>query len=195
VAPPRGHDDGRRERARITTLLCRDGSEVGAVRVDGRDLRILTEHSVGVVSDTLRRVLELPTPPPDVSLTEWMAQCWLEIVIRSAKRGKRAKKLAWREAAALHPAIDTVGAEAEDLPDVAPALAANMRWERFRQLHAADDPDAAWMDEGMFARTMVHGRPPLDTLLDRASRRLTAEAARRVEATLAGWGLLDAAAV
>ena len=184
------HEDGRRERARITSLLCRDGSEVGSLRVRGGELRIMREHSVGVVSDTLRRVLGMPTPPPDVSINEWMAQCWLEIVLRKAKRGKRAPKLTWRAAAALHPAIDTVGAEAEDLPEVAPALAAQMRWERFRQLHAADDPDAAWMDEGMFARAMVHGRPPISVLLQRASRRLTPDARSTVEATLAEWGLL-----
>jgi hypothetical protein len=188
------HEDGRRDRARITTLICRDGNEIGGLRVTGQALRIIHDHGVGPVPDTLRRVLGLPTPAPDVTLVEWMAKCWLEIVIRRAKRGKRTAKLTWREAAVLHPAIDTVGAEAEDLPDVAPALAANMRWERFRQLHAADDADAAWMDEGMFASWMVHGRPPLSVLLRRASKRLTPNAVCNVEATLAAWGLIDAVA-
>lgn len=189
------HEHGERHRARITTMLCRDGSEIGGIRVSGRDLQVIHEHAVGPVADTLRRVLDLATPPPDVSINEWMAKCWLEIVIANARRGKRTRKLTWRETAALHPAIETVGAEAEDVAEVAPALAANMRWERFRQLHSLDEPDAAWMDEGMFARSMVHGRPPIDTLLRRASKRLTAEALRGVEAALADWGLLGAATV
>lgn len=192
------HDlTGQREkvRARITTIVCRDGSAVDAVRTDADGLRLTEGEAEGLVPDTLRRVLGMPTAPPAPGdLDEWMAKCWLQIVLKQSKRGKREPKLRWREVAALHPAIDTVGADPADLASVAPALATQMTWERFRQIHADDGDDlAAWMDEGMFARWSVQGYPPVTELLRRAQRRLTPDAFGRVEATLATWGLLDRA--
>jgi hypothetical protein len=66
-----------------------------------------------------------------------------------------------------------------------------MRWERLRRLHASrGDELAAWMDDGMFARSMVHGHPLVADLMKRAARRLTPDARARVEATLELWGLL-----
>ena len=192
------HDlTGQREkvRARITTIMCRDGSVVDAVRTEAEGLKMMGGDAVGLVPDTLRRVLGLSTAPPAPGdLEEWMAKCWLQIVLTHTRRGKRAPKLRWREVAALHPAIDTVRADPADLAEVAPALATNMTWERFRQIHADDGDDlAAWMDEGMFARWSVQGHPPVAELLRRAQRRLTPEARIRVEATLEEWGLLDRA--
>ena len=184
-----------KERARITTIVCRDGAAVDAVRTEADGLRMMEGEAVGRVPDTLRRVLGLPTAPPAPGdLDEWMAKCWLQIVLTQTKRGKRAPKLRWREVAALHPAIDTVGADPADLAVVAPDLASKMTWERFRRIHAEDGDDlAAWMDEGMFARWSVQGYPSVAELLRRAQRRLTPDARARVEATLAGWGLLDRA--
>jgi hypothetical protein len=159
-----------RVRVRIISFVCRDGTELAAVRTEGEDLRFMEGRGEGQVPDTLRRVLGLPTNPPDVSIAEWLAKCWLERILQRAKRGGRAPKLAWRDAAALHPALAV------------------------RRLQAAHgDALAAWMDDGMFARQMVHGRPPVDLLLRRASRRLTPDARARVEATLEEWGLLAAA--
>ncbi|MEY2565997.1 MAG: hypothetical protein QOE35_526 [Actinomycetota bacterium] len=183
-----------RVRVRIISFVCRDGTELAAVRTEGEDLRFMEGRGEGQVPDTLRRVLGLPTNPPDVSIAEWLAKCWLERILQRAKRGGRAPKLAWRDAAALHPAIAVVGARPDELATVAPRTATSMRWERFRRLQAAHgDALAAWMDDGMFARQMVHGRPPVDLLLRRASRRLTPDARARVEATLEEWGLLAAA--
>jgi hypothetical protein len=184
-----------RSRVRITSFVCRDGTELAAVRSGADELRIIDERGQGHVPDTLRRVLGLATDPPDVTIDEWLAKCWLQIIVKRAKRGKRGAKLTWREAAALHPAIDVTGADPDELAAVAPPAAAAMRWERLRQLHAVDNETAAWMDEGMFARWMVHGHPPVPELLARASRRLTPEARCVVETTLAGWGLLDSASV
>ena len=165
------------------------------MRIDRDDLQVLTEPSVGMVSDTLRRVLGLATPPPDVSIDEWMAVCWLEIVIARARRGKRAPKLSWPEVAALHPAIEVMAVSPAELTAAAPEAAAAMRWERLRQAYAAADARASWMDEGMSTRWMVYGRPTLDELLRRAAKRMTADARAAVEATLAGWGLLGRASV
>lgn len=193
------HDlTGRREkaRARITTIVCRDGAAVDAVRTEADGLRMTEGDAVGFVPDTLRRVLGLPTAPPAPGdLEEWMAKCWLQIVLTQTKRGKRAPKLRWREVAALHPAIDTVGADPADLAAVAPELATKMTWERFRRIHAEDGDDvAAWMDEGMFARYEVGGRPPVAELVRSARTRLSPAALARVEETLLEWGLLDRAA-
>lgn len=178
-------------RVRMTSLVCRDGTELAGIRLEGKELQILEERGVGLVQDTLRRVLELPTDPPDVSIAEWLAVCWLEIILKQTKRGKRAAKLTWRAAAALHPAIDVIGARPDELPAVGPRAAAAMRWERFRRLQAAEgDALAAWMDEGMFARSTVHAHPPLSDLVMRAGPRLTPDARAKVEATLSDWGLL-----
>jgi hypothetical protein len=170
-------------RVRVTSLVCRDGTELSAVRRAGEELELMEERGFGNVPDTLRRVLGLPTDPPDVTIVEWLAKCWLMVIAKRAKRGKRAPKLSWSDAAALHPSLDT-----EEM--------ATMSWERFRQLYAADgSEEAAWMDEGMFARWQVHGYPPVAELLDRAARRLTPEARRAVERALTAWGLLDSASV
>ena len=166
-------------RVRVTTLLCRDGTALDAVRPVGGDLRFMDGCGTGAVPDTLRRVLGLPTDPPDVTITEWLAKCWLMVIAKGAKRGKREPKLSWPDAAALHPTLD-----ADEI--------ATMTWERFRQLQAErGSEDAAWMDDGMFARWMVHSHPPITELLPRAARRLTPSAAAAVESTLRGWGLLD----
>ena len=191
------HEPGvERRRTRIISFVCRDGTELAGVRIGDGNLTFMEGRGTGMVLDTLRRVLGLATDPPDVSIAEWLAQCWLEIIISRAKRERRATRLTWREAAALHPAIGVVGARPDELPSVAPRTATAMRWERFRQIHAADgDEAAAWMDEGMFARWMMYGHPPLSELLRRAGRRLTPEARDRVETTLSDWGLLDQASV
>ena len=189
------HEPGmERQRTRVTSFVCRDGTELAAMRVVGGELRFMEGRGVGRVLDTLRRVLELPTDPPEVTVAEWLALCWLEIINRRAKRGRRAEKLTWRRAAALHPAIGLVGARPDELPTVGPRAAAALRWERFRQIQVAAGNDiAAWMDEGMFARQTVSAHPPLPELLHRANRRLTPEARQRVSATLSDWGLLPPA--
>ncbi|MEY2474918.1 MAG: hypothetical protein QOG87_233 [Actinomycetota bacterium] len=175
--------DAESVRVRVTSLMCRDGTELSAVRRSGEGLAFMEERGIGNVPDTLRRVLGLPTDPPDVTIAEWLAKCWLMVIAKQAKRGKRSPKLSWSEAAALHPALD------------AGEMAA-MSWERFRQLHAERGSDeAAWMDDGMFARWQVHGYPPVAELLKRAARRLTPEARVEVETALTGWGLLDGASV
>jgi hypothetical protein len=165
------------------SLMCRDGAELSAVRRNGEGLEFMEERGIGSGPDTLRRVLGLPTDPPDVTIAEWLAKCWLMLIAKQAKRGKRASKLSWPEAAALHPARDT-----DEM--------ATMSWERFRQLYAErGSEEAAWMDEGMFARWQVHGHPPVAELLKRAARRLTPGALAAMENTLTGWGLLDGASV
>lgn len=185
-------DDGAR--ARLTWLMCRSGEEAMGVHVTGQRLRLLESRCTGQVPDVLRRVLGLPTDPPDVDLQTWMAQCWLQILLTQPRRGRRGK-LSWREAAELHPAIGVSRAHPDALAAIAPELAGAMRWERFRQLAARSDPLAAWMDAGMFARYEVGGRPPVAELVRGARSRLSPAALTQVEETLVGWGLLDGASV
>lgn len=185
-----GHEGAR---VRLIWLMARDGSEAMSVHEVGERLRFIEGRCSGQVPDCIRRVLAMPTDPPDVSLEEWMAKCWLQVVLTQPRRGKKGR-LSWREAAALHPAIGVTRAHADALPSVAPDLAAAMRWERFRQLQAQNDPIVAWMDEGMYARYEVGGRPPVAELVRRARTRLAPAARAKVEETLAGWGLLDPAA-
>lgn len=180
-----------RYRVRVISFMCRDGSELAASHREGEDLRFLEGRSDGLVADTLRRVLELPTAPPAGDMAEWLAGCWLELLAR----GKR-RKLRWREAAALHPALGVVGARPDELAAVAPRTVACMRWERMRRAYAQEgDPLAAWMDDGMFSRWMLDAQPPVSVALERAANRLTPDAKAKVEDALLAWGLLDQASV
>jgi hypothetical protein len=183
-------------------LVCRNGFEVGGVHKVGEPLELLEEHPVGIVPDTLRRVLELPTAPPAVPIDEWLALLWLSRVVGAARRGKRQPKLSWEEAAALHPLTDLAEAECgveltpNQLVVDGPRMASRLDWDRMRAVYARDgDERAAWMDAGMFARWMIGSYPPMSVLLGRAARRLTKQAAADVSAALSGWGLLAAASV
>jgi hypothetical protein len=174
-----------RTRMRATSFMCRDGAELAAFRAVGEELDFLESRSEGPMADTLRRVVGLPTSPPDVLIDEWLAKCWLQIIVKRTKRGKRAAKLAWRETAALHPAIGVTGARPDQLARVAPSTAEEMTWERFRQLQAdGGDATAAWMDDGMFARWMVHGYPPMSRKQSTSPRRSRRPKALRVRRAL-----------
>ena len=187
-----------RQRMRMITLVARDGSEVAAIRRYGNDeLDFLPGLGEGQLADVLRRVLELPTAPPDVPIGELLAKFWLQRIIAGAKRSRHAAKLSWEKAAALHPAMELTDkpVTANNLAAVGADIAGRMDWERLRQQAArgggADAGTAAWMDTGMFARWQIDGRPPLADLMRRASHRLTPPASARVAETLAGWGLLE----
>jgi hypothetical protein len=186
--------------ARVITLVSRTGVEVSASRRRGRPLEVVDEVAGGQLIDTLRRVLGLPTDPPDVAMVELLAVYWLDAIVDAGGRGTRARRLGWEEAAALHPVAQMHTGPEPLSPYVLPAMAARraarMDWDRLRQqLADAGSPTAAWMDAGMFARWMVGRRPALPILLRQASRRLTREASSNVHATLASWDLLRAALV
>jgi hypothetical protein len=182
-------------------LAARDGSVASAIRRFGHDeLEFPPGPGEGALLDVLRRVLRLPTPPPDVGLGELFAKLWLEEIVSAGRRSRHSPKLSWERAAALHAALRVRDrpSTANNLVALGSELATATSWERLRQAWArgsgAGARDAAWMDAGMFARCMVEGRPPVEDLLRRATHRLTPAAAKKVREALAAWGLLPALA-
>jgi hypothetical protein len=190
----------RQARVRIITLLSREGVEVSAVRLRRGGLQFVDEAGSGQLADTLKRVLGRPSPDPDATMGELLTVYWLDAIVEAGGRGTRARRLDWDEAAALHPVAQMHrGREALSpfvLPATAARRAARMDWDRLRQLMAdAGNTTAAWMDAGMFARSLVATRPPLPVLHRQAARRLTREAMAKVDACLISWDLLHAAQV
>ena len=73
------------ECGRAITLLSRAGVEVSAVRRRGRPLEFVDDRVQGRLVDTLRRVLDLPTEPPDVAMAELLAVYWLDAIVAAGE--------------------------------------------------------------------------------------------------------------
>ena len=158
-------------RVRMVVLLERTGRGGCLLRLAGGSPSELPLPD-GMATDVLRRVLELPTPPPVESVVDHVAACWLhDIVTASRALGRR---LTWPEAEVLRPAAVST-------------------WDELRWLVLTRDWDvpglpfelAAWMDEGIFARWCCASVAPLSDLRSDARRRLVASAYRRVLHTMA----------
>jgi hypothetical protein len=172
--PLTGH--GPSSTAEVVVLVPRVGEIVGRMRHGGE---VHTEPpEYGVTLDCLQRALGLPTAPPQVPSTHWLATTWLEAVLRSPDPGETA--------AGLHAGLewDSLG------------------WDRIRELVALGqlpDPtispeDAAWFDEGGFSRWVLTGRRTLPALLGEIAATAGFAEARRCAGVLADMGLdVDAA--
>jgi hypothetical protein len=169
-----------RMRMRSTVLVSRaDGRVESGLRLAGEDFTPMPDGE-GMVLDAIRRALHLPTPPPEVRFTEWLARMLFLLVIGD---GGRQRHVGWAQ---LRPALERY----EDLGN-------RGTWEVLRKLasrgrRVASDlsPDvAAWMDEGMFARWVLGELPPYELLLEDARRAATPEAFTQVCRLLRKWGL------
>ena len=185
----------RRQRVRVTTLVDRDGDERATATLD--DGTVVDEPGTGTVTDALRRCLRLPTAPPPVGSAELFAALWLADVAAAGR------PLSWTETALRHPALRLLAEhrqrpQPEELIGFARSLHRAVPWEQLRQ-RAADgrrdggigvEPSlAAWMDDGMFARWVLGGLPPLPRLLTDAARHLSPDVLRRVRRALRAWNL------
>lgn len=194
---PRSPD---RCRARTLVLADRDGNLAGYARV--ADGPVIDEPATeGLAVDALRRTLGLPTPPPTVPLSELLACEWLDKVVEVSRQSSR--RLSWRRAAALHPAVRLLaseGASHDELPlvEVGRAVGNVGDWSSLRTLAMAGRwpcrcyvPPlvAAWMDDGIFARWCRSVHPPLAELVTLASQHLSPSGMRRLRGALRAWGL------
>lgn len=163
--------DGPPSRAEVVVLVPREGEVVGRMRHRGQ---VITDPpAYGLTVDCLQRALGLPTAPPQVPSTHWLAVTWLEAVLRSPDpRGT---------AAGLGPGQEW----------------GSLGWERIRQLVAGGtlpDPtvtpeDAAWFDEGSFSRWVLTGRPTLEAMLREVASVAGLAPARHCAGVLADMGL------
>jgi hypothetical protein len=156
----------------------------------------------GRVIDALRRALGLATPPPVSGTADLLAMVWIEALIEgSAKAVAGGRELEWDQAAAAHPAMQTLSREGHDIDVehvamIAQVATAAWSWENLR-LKAVEEAWvqdlvprglAEWMDEGMFARWLMAGVPPLGLLKREAEGCLPPRVWRQVEAVLAATG-------
>lgn len=207
-------DGGRSRTARVIHLVSRQGASASVVRLLGEDT-VEVDAGVGPpdgrLDEVCRRVLALPTAPPQSSPQALWASTWLDRVLaRCAGSPPRAGALAWGEVAALHPAVTVIApddpalaAEAGDhLEEMGNALVLAFGWGALRARCAAGEwpvpgipPSiAAWMDDGMFARWATSAYPALGVLFDDLDALLPPDVHERMGTTLARWRLLTVAA-
>lgn len=162
----------------MACLVTRTGSVGWRMRLpDGTFFEPVPES--GFMLDVLRRTLQLPTPPPEVSIAPLELAAWVGALMERA--GVTSSPLGWPEALACHPSFsgeDAFG-PARAAPDLDRAVtrllasATTEAWEPMRRLVAAGVPSgltpspelAEWMDEGIFSRWVLGGVPELDVLL------------------------------
>ena len=216
---PSGHPDA--ERARIVSIIDRAGNETAAIqRVTGRQHVIevgadtaYDSTETGAIQDALRRALDLPTPPCQTSPIEFLAIQWLASALENSaggsRRSRRAKRLNWDQLRSLHPTqVAIAKAGVPELYEVslvrAGELSANVwDWTYLREEVTAGrcdwldiHPDtAAWMDDGMFARTLLSMWPRLVDLRAEILRRLSPRTLERLDETLEAWGLAESAGI
>lgn len=189
-----------RVRVRSTVLVDRAGTISGCLTVDDGET-IVSAPSHGAMVDVLLRAMRCPTPPPAVSTTELFALAWLSEI--SAVGAVERRPLTWAAAARLHPgmrmlASDGMRLAADDVERVGRALGNVcgwdvLRWQVVEQgsgIAGCSRAEAAWFDDGSFARWAVSSYPPLPALVAEASRALVPSAVRRLRKVLRGWSLL-----
>lgn len=162
----------------LVVLVARDGRIVGRLRQGDR---VTTEPpATGVTLDCLQRALGLPTAPPEAPPTHLVAAMWLDQVVRAA--GRRRAALRW---------------DALDLS----RLSIGLDWGEMRRMAVeggwpernVSREEAAWLDDGAFARWVLSSLPPVPHLVAEMRRVLRPSDVRRCLQVLRRLGV-DAAA-
>jgi hypothetical protein len=195
----------------LSFLVDRSNRSVSVMHIAGQAPIVIEtdeiDDTVGALSDTCRRVLGLPTPPPERSMAHLWATVWLDRVVEQAVARPEARP-DWHTVAGLHPALGyLVLAGTPALPHAGDllvqagrAFAAAADWADLRDEYLGDVPDdrpdrllepplVAWMDLGMFSRCVLGRMPDLADLHAIASEVLTTTVAERVDDALRAWGL------
>lgn len=207
-ASQRTDADRRRARVHIVTVLSRSGELAHRTVVEDDSIgvpveRLDEEQPTGEQIDLLRRCLRLPTDPPPCDTRVYWAIQWLAGILGAPTEAVDD----WPTIAALHPAMPVLqrargrGAghpdDTADLVPIARAYARVLDWAvlrgmlgggRFDVDHLVPD-DAAWFDDGSFARFVLNRCPPLAKLRRQVSERLDPAVGELVDATLDQLGV------
>jgi hypothetical protein len=196
VEPPGGSRFPSTDGVTMACLLTRSG-EIGWVMEAPGGERVTTPPEEGRMLDCLRRNLGLPTPPPPApgDARALVALTWLAGLVEMADL--TGQRFTWREVLAVHP-LATGELTLADLPSPGLTLEeveervlrghAGWDWERLRRL-AVDEawafavmtPEIAdWMDEGMFARSVLSNLVDADEILEQVRAVVTPAAGRRL---------------
>lgn len=200
----RGEEVGR---VLFTHVVARSGASAAVVQpFDGEPQLLPAAPGVpaGRADDALRRMLGLPTAPPDHDVAELWALQWVDAVLAAAHRNPGCT-LRWPQVARLHPAAQVASRDPllaallpGDLVRLGRAFARVTPWSFLRHdcavgrwsVDGIDAGAAAWMDDGMFSRWTMQAFPFLEDELDDLDVLLAPTVADQVRATLAGWDLV-----
>lgn len=162
-----------------TVLISRDGSAASIIAAPGDDEQILDEPPVGLVPDVLRRVLELPTPPPDASTATVVELTWLDRIAAGLLHA-RSRGRSWRWLADRHPLRGGGPVPSpEELAARTASYGEERTWAGLRLLAVAQDlpatrygppggttaPACTWFDDGSFSRWLLSSLPPAEALV------------------------------
>jgi hypothetical protein len=142
--------------------------------------------------DTLQRCLRLSTPAAPEGTAGLLAVLWLSAVVDAA--GHTSSRLAWPQVLELHPAAQLVVASKRritrpELTAVVDAAERAWTWEVWHKLacqgrgplsDTCPPALAAWMDPGMYARSVLGQLPRPATILPRAMAVMTPGAGRHI---------------
>lgn len=178
----------------VAHVVDRHGTAATALCADAlrRTIGPTTTPQCGRVPDACRRVLQLPTAPPDRSMLDFVVAAWLEIITRRALVDP---SLDWPDLLALHPAVAALPDPAT-VTEVARAtveLGLALDWERFRRVVASiggfpfgegAERTAEWMDAGMFSRWALDELADPDDTLEILDATLVPSVSERLWATV-----------
>ncbi len=201
------------DRVRAVHLVHRDGTGLTVLRRQSTGERLKLASAPGQalpgrIDDTCRRVLGVPTPPPDSSPHHLWAVVWLDAVVAAAADATR--PLDARSVGLLHPAFQLWSLGGHPMPPWSPevlgrfgrALGNVTDWELLRKrcaagrwpLGAVTADAAAWMDAGMFCREVLGSFLALERYLEILTELLPARVFDGIRAALRCWDLPDRAA-
>jgi hypothetical protein len=162
----------------------------------------------GRIDDALRLALGLPTPPPAGTTLDLFTVQWLDRLVDEAAMLPPGDRRRCTEAWAIsrHPAVEALGLggatdalDARRLVHEGRRLSAWRDWPELRRMCAAGtwehpeltDHDAAWLDDGAFARWAIAAWPDLGCLAEVVAALLPPRTARLVLSALLAWDLHD----
>jgi len=189
-ASDRGDPGRRRRRVHVVTLVSRTGEHAHRTLADDPALAQQLSGAglpEGEQVDLLRRALGLPTGPPPVDASAYWTIQWLTDL------DAHEHVPTVQAALDLHPAMRLLrhgvrGADV-DAEDVIAAFHRVLTWPRLRTLAARDRfevpelsaADAAWLDDGAFARFVLNRCPPLHLLRRGVAQRLPHDVATAID--------------
>lgn len=199
-------------RVRGAHLVARSGARVDVLQ-HGGDRPAVTGSSApgdpatlaGRLPDLCRRVLGLATAPPEHGTGALWTSVWLDHLVERAL-GADAGSLDWVDLVACHPVVDVLadleGAAAlepspldeiaDELTGLGHVLADAWDWAALRRACAEGTgpvfglpPEiAAWMDDGIFSRSVLDSFPPRTELRAVLEHHLAPSLLRRIDAVV-----------
>jgi hypothetical protein len=187
-----GTDIINKRRLRVSYAVTRAGQALSRVtEPTSGEVIIEDDEGYGRVTDTMARMLGVPTPPPCTPVADILHRLWLHRLLEVAAAAPDAP-LAWTDAVALHPAHSPgVGRTPGAVRAATRRLTARLSWTELRHGAAGGflspgEHLASWFDDGSFSRWLLDDMPPPWLLLDDLACLLAPDVTRRIRRTVEG---------